>query len=127
VSRAGLLAALFLFALPARAAPKLVAGPDFTVPLPDGYANLSQRSHKPSFIMLEASHPSRGYQPTIVFRQTPIAGGSLGDPATCAQTGRSLATGVHGKLDRASIISGPLGKTCQIRLVAPQGVAFTPS
>ncbi len=49
-----------------------------------------------------------------MIQRAPISGGSQGDQATCTSTGKSIASDVNGKLQSASIISGPLGRTCQI-------------
>lgn len=48
----------------------------------------------------------------------------MAESATCTLTGNSIASDVSGKPQSASIISGPLGKTCQIHIVAPAGVAL---
>jgi hypothetical protein len=119
-----ILALVQLVASTATADPSLVTTPRFTVPLPDGYADVSRQFHKPNFVALEAKQPRLGYRPTIVFQQVPIAGGSMGDAATCTSTGKSMATGLKGQLKRAAIIPGPLGRTCQMHIVAPEGVAL---
>lgn len=99
-------------------------GPGFSFPMPDGYADIGGKLDRPGFVALEAKQSSRGYRPTIAFQRTPIAGGSMGDPTTCTNSGTSVAGGANGKLVSASIVDGPVGKTCQIHIVAPAGVAL---
>ncbi len=71
-----------------------------------------------------------GFQPTIALQKAPIPGGTFADPAMCTQTGSGMihggtaANGTGGTLKSAAIIDGPVGKACQIYLVAPGGVAL---
>jgi hypothetical protein len=106
---------------------------DFALPLPRGYVDRSAVFRKKAprlLVVLEASESSHGYQPTIVVQKAPLPGGSFADPSTCLQTGKGLVTGgteapgTGGTLSSATIVDGPLGKTCQIELHAPEGVAL---
>jgi hypothetical protein len=115
------------------AATTRVTSEDFTVPLPSGYADVSAefRAEAPELsVVLRAKESSRGYQPTIVVRKVPIRGGSFADPATCGETGRGVVAGgtagpgTGGTLLSATTIDGPIGKTCQIHIRAPQGIAL---
>jgi hypothetical protein len=114
-------------AVPAR----LIKTADFTMPLPDGYDDVSADVQKnaPQFAAaVAASKLGGGYKATIVVQKAPIPGGSFADPATCTQTGNGLMTGgtkspgINGTLESAAIIDGPVGKTCQIRVLAPEGI-----
>jgi hypothetical protein len=120
---------------PASTAPAPPQGPvvateDFTIPLPEGYRDIGseRRGEQPSLaIVFEANQSRQGYTPTIVVRRIPIPGGSYADPATCAETGNGLATrGTDPEwiLRSAVVVDGPVGKACQIRLLAPEGVAL---
>jgi hypothetical protein len=106
---------------------------DFALTMPDGYADVSatfQEKAPQLLVVLQADEIWNGYQPTIVIRKAPIPGGSFADPSTCSQTGKGLvmggteAPGTGGTLVRAEVIDGPLGRTCQIQVRAPQGVAL---
>ncbi len=74
--------------------------------------------------------PRRVTRPTIVVQKVPIPGGTFADPALCAQTGHGLvhggtvAAGTGATLLSAAIVDGPFGKTCQIHLRAPEGIAL---
>ena len=112
---------------------KVVETDDFTLALPDGYADVSGdfKEQKPQLsVVLRANAQRLGHQATIVVRKAPLPGGSFDDPAVCTQTGNGLVTGgsagggTGGTLVRAAIIDGPVGKTCQIHLRAPAGVAL---
>jgi len=111
---------------------RIIRTADFTIPLPDGYADVSADVQKnaPQFAAaVAASKVGGGYKATIVVQKAPIPGGSFADPATCAQTGNGLMTGgtkspgIKGTLESAAIVDGPVGKTCQIRLLAPDGIS----
>lgn len=115
---------LLLVGSVATATPKVVTTKRFSFVLPEGYEDISSKFQKPDFVALEAQRTSPGYSPTIVLQRVPVAGGSMGDPTICTSTGKSIASDVNGKLQSASIISGPLGKTCQIHIVAPSGVSL---
>jgi len=113
--------------------PHAIETEDFALPLPDGYADVSsalQMEAPHLAVVLRASTSTNGYTPTIVVRKVPLPGGSFDDPSTCARTGRGLVTGgteapgTGGTLLSAAIIDGPVGKTCQIHLRAPQGIAL---
>lgn len=106
---------------------------DLALPLPDGYTDVSAAfaSELPrGAVVLRADRSSLGYVPTITVRKVPIPGGTFDDPSLCEQAGKGLvgggteATGTGGRLLRAAIIDGPVGKTCQIHLRAPQGIAL---
>jgi hypothetical protein len=106
---------------------------DFALPLPDGYADVSAALHEEASnpaVVLRASTSTRDDPPTIVVRKVPLPGGSFDDPTTCARTGEGLVTGgaeapgTGGTLLSAAIIDGPVGKTCQIHLRAPRGMAL---
>jgi hypothetical protein len=121
-------------ASPAPAAlPPEIETDEFALPLPRGYVDRSDVFRKKApclLVVLEASESSHGYQPTIVVQKVPLPGGSFADPSTCLQTGKGLvaggteAPGTGGTLSSATVVDGPLGKTCQIELHAPEGVAL---
>ena len=101
------------------------------VAMPRGYEDITADVSKPDIVLvMAAKSPRLGYQPTITFQKVPRPGGSFDDPKLCAQTGRALThgdahdPGVGGSLTYARIVHGPVGKTCQVHLVAPQGVAI---
>lgn len=96
----------------------------FSFVIPDGYRDISKQFTKTDFVALEAQRPNLGDRPTITLQRAPIAGGSMAESATCTLTASSIASDVSGKLQSASIICGPLGKICQIHIVAPAGVAL---
>jgi hypothetical protein len=124
--------------VPAPSPEKLTPSPiveteHFALPLPEGYADATSELRKDApqlSMVLRAKTPSNGYRPTIVVRKVPIPGGSFADPSLCTQTGRGIvnggtdAPGTGGTLLSASIVEGPLGKTCQIHLSAPDGIAL---
>jgi hypothetical protein len=104
---------------------------EFTLPIPTGYRNATTEFPGAEFDVVLARNAARdSSQSTIVVRRVPIPGGSFDDPKECEQTGRGLisggtdSAGTSGTLKSAQIIDGPVGKTCQIHLVAPQGVAI---
>lgn len=101
------------------------------VPVPEGYRDATAEVPKGNIVLVLAGRePARGYLPTITIQKVPIPGGSFDDPATCAQTGSGIvkggteSPGTGGVLKGALIIDGPLGKTCQVHLVAEVGVAI---
>jgi hypothetical protein len=114
-------------------APRTIETADFVLPLPDGYDDASavfrQRAPRLS-VVLQARTSFHDYQPTIVVQKAPIPGGSFDDPSECTRTGKGLITGgteapgTGGELLSAAIIEGPVGKTCQIHLRAPEGMAL---
>ena len=104
---------------------------DFSLPIPDGYDNLSAFLAKGTIIVaLGARQGKLGYQSTISVIKAPIPGGSYADPTTCTQTGHGLieggteAAGTGGTLKSAQVIDGPVGRGCQIHIVAPEGAAL---
>lgn len=112
---------------------KVVETEYFMLPLPKGYDNVSATFQKDAphlSVVFTANKMIDGYQPTITVQKAPIPGGSFADPTTCAQTGNGLMTGgteapgIEGTLKSATIIDGPVGKTCQIHLLAPEGIAL---
>ena len=112
---------------------RVIKTADFTLPLPDGYDDISADIQKnaPQFATaFAASKLGGGYKATITVEKVPIPGGSFADPATCAQTGNGLmaggtkSPGIKGTLKSAAIIDGPVGKTCQIHLLAPEGISL---
>ncbi|MDQ3337130.1 MAG: hypothetical protein M4D80_18365 [Myxococcota bacterium] len=116
-------------AVPAR----VITTADFTLLLPDGYDDVTADIQKnaPQYAAAFAvSKSSGGYKATIVVQKVPIPGGSFADPASCAQTGNGLMTGgtespgINGTLKSATIIDGPVGKACQIHLLAPEGISL---
>ena len=103
------------------------------MPLPAGYddATTEHQERAPQLeAVLRAAAARDGQRPTIVVQKVPIPGGTFADPALCAQTGHGLvhggtvAAGTGGTLLSAAIVDGPLGKTCQIHLRAPEGIAL---
>jgi hypothetical protein len=101
------------------------------LPIPAGYRDATTEFPGSGFdVVLAKSEGNERYGSTIVIRKVPLPGGSFDEPAECAQTGRGLIEGgsedpgTGGTLKSAEIIDGPVGKTCQIHLVAPQGVAI---
>lgn len=104
---------------------------DFTLSIPAGYRDATRELASADFdIVLARGSESGGYEATIVVRKVPIPGGSFDDPTECRNTGNGLVQGgalepgTGGELKSARIVDGPVGKTCQIHLVAPQGVAI---
>jgi hypothetical protein len=104
---------------------------EFTLPIPAGYRNATEEFAGAGFaIVLAQNKVTEPYSATIVVRRVPIPGGSFDQPAECRQTALGLvqggteAPGTGGTLKSAEIIDGPVGKTCQIHLIAPQGVAL---
>jgi len=116
---------------PSVAGAETITAGAFVVPVPDGYYDATAQVPKGNIVLVLAARESaRGYLPTMTIQKVPIPGGSFDDAATCAQTGRGLvqggteSPGTGGVLKSALIIDGPLGKTCQVHLVAPVGVAI---
>ena len=116
--------------MPGEHAGNVVTTEELSLPLPDGYRDETAELSKDGIVLVfAANESSKAYRPTIAVLKVPIPGGSFADPATCAQTGSGLvrggtdAPGTGGVLTSAAIIDGPVGRTCQIRLVAPAGVA----
>jgi hypothetical protein len=112
---------------------RVITGERFVVPIPDGYDDttsaLPEEKRARGTIAMAAREPSQGYLPTIVLQRTPVAARDQ-DPAACKEAGEGIAAGVKGEdrppwiLRRAAIIAGPVGKACQMEIVAPQGVAI---
>jgi hypothetical protein len=116
--------------IPRKHTTEIVNTGELSLPLPEGYRDETANFSKDGIVLIFAANESgKAYRPTITILKVPIPGGSFADPATCAQTGSGLvrggtgAPGTGGVLKSAAIIDGPVGKTCQIRLVAPEGVA----
>lgn len=112
---------------PPTAVPTVFTGETFTFPIPEGYVVVSQDPPPPParrVVALQGAHVVKGFRPTITFQRAPVDGGTMGDEVMCAQTGESIARGVSGRVTTASLTEGPGGKVCQIRLVAPEGVAL---
>jgi hypothetical protein len=112
---------------PAQPSPRAEAA-TFTVALPVGYeevaAGLEKRPEaRYPPVVLAANETRRGLRPTITLQNTPVPGGTMADPAECRRAAEGLA-GDDWRLRSASIIDGPVGKTCQIELLAPEGVAL---
>ena len=117
-----------------------VQNPQFSVPLPAGYEDATrelQRTAPELTMVLRSEKLSKGYQPTITIRKARLPGGTFAEPAACAEAGRGLTNGLDDDqagawtLLSASIIDGPVGRTCQIELKAPEGMSiitelFTP-
>jgi hypothetical protein len=110
---------------------RLVEREQIRLPVPDGYYDASAEAPGANIVLvLAAKESSKGYRPTITIMKAPLPGGTFADPATCAETGRGFVTGgtdapgTGGVLKNAQVIDGPVGKACQIHLVAPQGVAI---
>lgn len=110
---------------------RIIETRDFTLPLPDGYDDATadlQKSSPQVDVVLATNQVNGEYQTTITVQKVPIPGGSFADPAECARTGKGLMTGgtespgIKGTLKSTAIIDGPLGKACQIQLLAPQGI-----
>ena len=104
---------------------------DFRLPIPAGYRNATAEFPDAAFsVVIAKNEAAERYRSTIVLRRVPIPGGSFDEPSACEQTGRGLVLGgtdepgTGGMLKSAQIIDGPVGKTCQIHLIAPQGVAL---
>ena len=106
---------------------------DFTLSLPEGYIDQSAETQKLAphiAVTFVAKTWSMGYQPTITVQKGPLPGGSFADAATCARTGNGLMTGgtespgIQGTLRSASLVDGPVGKTCQIHILAAEGIAL---
>ena len=118
-------------ALPAGTTTATSDVPPFIMPLPPRYYDATAQVPKGRIALaFVATEPRRGYQPSITIQKAPLPGGSLDDPDTCARTGRGIiaggteAPGTGGVLKSARIIDGPVGRTCQIHLVGPDGVAI---
>lgn len=116
--------------MPTERTTKVVKTEELSLPLPDGYRDeTAQLAKAGTVLVFVATEPSKAHRPTITITKVPIPGGSFADSATCAQTGSGFVRGgidepgTGGVLKSAAIIDGPVGRTCQIRLVAPEGVA----
>lgn len=103
---------------------------EFSVPIPVGYDDVTAEWGIDGVDLVLAGSPHQDYRPTITLRKVPVPGGSFADPVECARTGRGLMQGgpedtpFEGTLRSAEIVDGPLGETCQVHLVATQGVAL---
>jgi hypothetical protein len=113
--------------------PRIVKTPDFTIPLFDGYADITadfQKDAPQLAAVVAAGKLGDGYKATIVVQKAPLPGGTFADPVTCTQTGNGLITGgtvspgIKGILRSAAIVDGPTGKTCQINILAAEGVSL---
>jgi hypothetical protein len=108
---------LFAVLLAASCAPAVIQTKDFTLPLPKGYGDESaaiQRTAPQFAVALVAKKVNHGLLPTITVMKEPAPQGSSADAAACTETGNGVAKG--GTLERAEIVDGPLGKTCQIEI-----------
>ena len=103
---------------------------DLSLSLPDGYQDRTAETRASHIVLALVKNEPKGYSPSITILKAPIPGGSFADPAECSRTGHGFVTGgtegpgLDGVLKSAQIIDGPTGKTCQIHLVASQGVAI---
>jgi len=118
---------LVLAASSAAAAPPIVENESFTIPLPEGYRDITDQIRKAGFprrqVSLQAIAPGKDDQPTIVFQLAPIWGGTMGNLGMCEISAKSFAT-AQGKVKSAEIISLPSGKVCQMHLLRPEGIAL---
>ena len=110
---------------------RIIRAGEVGLPLPDGYEDVSAELATNGLVLVFLAKERRsGYQPSIAIRKVSIPGGSFADPLTCLETGRGLilggseAPGPGGTLKSAELIDGPLGKTCQIHLVAEEGATL---
>lgn len=108
-----------LMVLALAAAPHIVHS-EFTFPLPAHYHELTLGDSRQR-VVIEAIE-ARGAKPTITFQEAPIAA-HIVDSASCSATAASIGAG-QGTLKRAALIAGPMGKACQMEIVAAQGVAL---
>jgi hypothetical protein len=111
----------------------IVKTSDFTIPLPDGYSDITVDAKRDSpqlAAVIAAGKLGDRYQATIVVQKAPLPGGTFADPASCTQTGNGLVTGgtvspgTGGILRSAVIVDGPVGKACQIDILAAEGVSL---
>ncbi len=115
-------------ALPAAPA-RVVESTSFTIPLSDGYSDITELIRSRGFprrqVTLQANAVTKGYRPTITFQLAPVWGGTLGELSMCKQSAASFA-GPEGRVKSAAIIGGPApsGNVCQIHLVRPEGIAL---
>lgn len=107
--------------------PGIIDGESFTIPLPDGYRDITEQVRKAGFprrqVSLQATEPNEDSQPTIVFQLAPIWGGTMGNLGVCKLSAKSFATD-QGKVKSAAIIALPTGKVCQMHIVGTQGIAL---
>jgi hypothetical protein len=105
----------------------LVEREAFAMPLPAGYVDdtAAFRKDKPDLsVVLTSAKESGGSIATIVVRKAKVPGGSFADPTTCMETGKGLVAGEGWTLLDARVVDGALGKSCQVKLKAPQGLAL---
>lgn len=112
-------------------ASNVVQTEELALTLPNGYHDATAQLRRANIVLVFAKpDSSKAFQTTITIIKAPVAGGSFADAATCAETGRGLvaggidAPGTGGVLKSTRVIDGPVGKACQVHLVAPEGVAL---
>jgi hypothetical protein len=100
----------------------------FTMPLPAGYIDDSAafRKDKPDLsVVLTSAKESGGSIATIVVRKAKVPGGSFADQTACDETAKGLVAGEPSwTLLSTRIADGAVGKSCQVKLKAPQGLAL---
>jgi hypothetical protein len=106
-------------ALPARS--PNVETAHFTVPRADGYSDVTAEFRKRSpRIELVLMADKNDAATTIVIQKAP----RRSDVSQCASTGEAMVKENGWKLLRAEIVDGPAGKSCQIEIDAPEGIAI---
>jgi hypothetical protein len=120
--RGGLLIVMALGAVAVAApAPKSVSGNGFSFPIPDGYEDVSAAlagGNAGDLVGAAAKKHAAGKEPATIVVQPANVAAKTRDPRACQAIAEAMADGVHGKLERAEIIAGPLGPACQMRIVA---------
>ncbi len=123
---------LLFIASPAAAAPGVVApgvvvGDEFTFPMPEGWEDISAAVHHaggPATTVAVAPRQRGKPKPASLFVQRAPVQTRTTDAAACMDIGHTMASTLKAKLEHARMIAGPIGQACQIRLVAPVGVAI---
>jgi hypothetical protein len=98
---------------------------EFRIPLPEGYRDGTAAAQKygPDIRAVFTGNTRMGWDPSILVQKEQTLGGSFADPALCVQTGNhrlKIGGGVGVQLESAKIMDGPVGKTCQVHLVASE-------
>ncbi len=109
--------------------PATIAGKSFTLPVPDGYGDVTVQLKKmrPDVkdVVAIASHTTHGgARANIVIVPTNNNDDlDLADPKQCALGAQDmLQQHKGGKSKSSAIVDGPTGKTCQISILADSGI-----
>jgi hypothetical protein len=118
---------VLLLTWPAQGGPRRIEGKGFSFPVPRGYEDIGGELRPDQVaadaVAVGARTRTKGFRPTITLQRGKVRV-RTGDVASCGETGRMIASGVKGRLKEAAMVATGAGRSCQMVVVAPEGVAL---